>query len=309
MTLADRKLHLLISIPLLALALSTVARAQDTPDDAPADAPAVGAAEVAADAPETAADPASAPEAGTRSGYEVRSELGRILRQHPPELATLLALDPALLSNAEFLGGYPDLARFVAEHPEVARSRFYLAEFPAPNDHSAFGEVVEMMTIFSVFLVMTLGVAWLLRTIIEQKRWSRLTRTQSEVHNKILERFGTSEALLEYMRSPAGTKFLESAPIPLRAEGPVQNAPIARSLWSIQIGVVVAAGAVGMLLASGRLDRDAAEGFFTLGVIGLCIGAGFVLSAVVALVLSRRLGLWEGSAGRRDELDEAPLRG
>src|SRR5688500_19481793 len=104
MTLADRKLHLLISIPLLALALSTVARAQDTPDDAPADAPSVGAAEVAADAPETAADAASAPEAGTRSGYAVRSELGRILRQHPPELATLLALDPALLSNAEFLG-------------------------------------------------------------------------------------------------------------------------------------------------------------------------------------------------------------
>jgi hypothetical protein len=305
MTFTDRKLHLLISIPLLALALSAVARAQD----APADAPAVDAAEDDAAAPETAADAEPAPEAGTHSGHEVRSDLGAILRQHPPELATILALDPALLSNAEFLAGYPDLARFVAEHPEVRRSRFYLADFPAPHDRSDFGDVVEMMTIFSVFLVMTLGVAWLLRTIIEQKRWSRLTRTQSEVHNKILERFGTSEALLEYMRSPAGTKFLESAPIPLRAEAPVQNAPIARSLWSIQIGVVVAAGAVGMLIASGRLDRDAAEGFFTLGVIGLCVGAGFVLSAVVALFLSRRLGLWEGPAARRDELDEASLRG
>ena len=191
----------------------------------------------------------------------------------------------------------------------MRRSRFYLADFPTPHDRNDFGDVVEMMTIFSVFLVMTLGVAWLLRTIIDQRRWSRLTRTQSEVHNKILERFGTSEALLEYMRSPAGTKFLESAPIPLRADAPVQNAPIARSLWSIQIGVVVAAGAVGMLLASGRLDRDAAEGFFTLGVIGLCVGGGFVLSAVVALFLSRRLGLWEGPAARRDELDEASLRG
>src|SRR5688572_3501157 len=309
MTLAERKLHLLISIPLLALTLSAVARAQDAPAEAPGDAPAVGAAEDAAAAREAAVDTEPAPEVGTRSGHAVRSELGAILRQHPPELATILALDPALLSNAEFIAGYPDLARFVAEHPEVGRSRFYLADFPTPHDRSDFGDVVEMMTIFSVFLVMTLGVAWLLRTIIEQRRWSRLTRTQSEVHNKILERFGTSEALLEYMRSPAGTKFLESAPIPLRADAPVQNAPIARSLWSIQIGVVVAAGAVGMLLASGRLDRDAAEGFFTLGVIGLCIGAGFVLSAVVALVLSRRLGLWVGSAGRRDELDEAPLRG
>ena len=307
MTLADRKLRLLISIPLLSLTLSAAAHAQDAPPDAPA----ADAAEDDAAAPATAADADAepAPRAGTHSGHEVRSDLGAILRQHPPELATILALDPALLSNAEFLAGYPDLARFVAEHPEVRRSRFYLADFPTPHDRNDFGDVVEMMTIFSVFLVMTLGVAWLLRTIIDQRRWSRLTRTQSEVHNKILERFGTSEALLEYMRSPAGTKFLESAPIPLRADAPVQNAPIARSLWSIQIGVVVAAGAVGMLLASGRLDRDAAEGFFTLGVIGLCVGGGFVLSAVVALFLSRRLGLWEGPAARRDELDEASLRG
>ena len=306
MTLADRKLHLLIAIPLLALTLSAVTRAQD----APADAPAVGAAEDAATAPEAAADVSAEANDGEPSGgYEVRSDFGTLLRRHPPELAHILALDPTLLSNEAFLEGYPELARFVARHPEVRRSpRFYLAEFPLPGN-AGFGDVVEMMTIFSVFLVMTLGVAWLLRTIIEQRRWSRLSRTQSEVHNKILERFGTSEALLEYMRSPAGTKFLESSPIPLRAEGPVQNAPVARSLWSIQLGVVVAAGAIGMLLASGRLDRDAAEGFFTLGVIGLCVGAGFVLSAVVALVLSRRLGLWEGPAARRDELDEASLRG
>ena len=41
MTLAERKLHLLISIPLLALTLSAVARAQDAPAEAPGDALAV----------------------------------------------------------------------------------------------------------------------------------------------------------------------------------------------------------------------------------------------------------------------------
>ena len=301
---ATRTFPLLMSIVPLLLALAGPAGAQEAP---PAGG-AVGAETATAPPPEAAVEPIGAPAGEPRGGYEIRSEFGSVLRQHPPELATILALDPTLLSNPAFLSGYPELARFVDEHPEVRSSpRFYLGEF-----HSAYAgsldSVMEMLTIFGAFLVMTLGLAWLLRTIIEQKRWSRLSRTQAEVHNKILERFGTSEALLEYMRSPAGTKFLESAPIPLRTEPPVQNAPVARALWSIQLGVVAAAGALGMLLVSGRLERDAAEGFFALGVIGLCVGVGFIASAVVSLVVSRRLGLWqEPGAVRSGDLEDAGL--
>jgi hypothetical protein len=239
-----------------------------------------------------------------RSSHEVRSELGTLLRQSPSELGTILALDPTLLSHEAFLAGYPELSRFVAEHPEVRRNpRFYLAEFaPTAGDSH---HLIESLTILGVFALTALVAAWLIRTIIEQRRWSRLSRTQSEVHNKILERFGTSEALLEYMRSPAGARFLESAPIPLHVERAPLGPPLARAMLSIQVGVIVALGAVGMIAVSGRFDPDGAQDVFSLGVIILFVGLGFIASAVVSLVLSRRLGLWPGATGAARESAEA----
>jgi hypothetical protein len=281
-----------ISLPLLLLLLtfaSASARsafAQETPPSA----------SVSATVPSTSEDVAAPSSAApARSSHEVRSDFGNLLRQSPNELATILALDPTLLSNDAFLAGYPELSRFVAEHPEVRRNpRFFLSEF-SPSE-GGFENAVEPFLIFATFAVIAFAISWLIRTLIDHRRWSRLARTQSEVHNKILERFGTSDALLEYMRSPAGARFLESAPIPVHAVQPGQGGAIGRALASIQLGLIIAAGAIGMLLVSGRFDTETAHGFYALGVIGLCIGGGFIVSAVVSIVLSRRLGLWQGPA-------------
>lgn len=241
------------------------------------------------------------------SSHEVRNQFDSLIRQRPPELGIILATEPALLSNGGFLGGYPELARFVAAHPEVRTNPgFYLSSFRVPRESRVFDRILEAVEIGSVFLFMAFVLAWLVRTVIEQRRWSRLSRTQTEVHNKILDRFGTSQELLEYVRSPAGTKFLESAPIALQAEqGPV-NAPLSRILWSIQLGVVIAVGSMGMLGVSGRLEPEAAAGMFAMGAIAFCVGIGFIASGIVAIFLSRRLGLWQVSGppatGLREEV-------
>lgn len=242
-----------------------------------------------------AADPiATSPPAEVRSSQEVRNDLSALLRGSPHELATILTLDPTLLSNQAFLAGYPALARFVAANPEVRRNpRYFLAEFDHRVQHSQLGDILEGLTIFCVFGLAFLAAGWVMRTMIEQRRWNRLAKTQSDVHTKILERFGTSEALLEYIRTPAGAKFLEAAPIPVRAEPSGAGAPVARVMWSIQIGVVVAVGALGMILVSYRFDTDSAQDVFALGAIALSVGVGFVVSALVSLFLSRRLGLWQ----------------
>lgn len=237
------------------------------------------------------------PVPGTRSSYEIRGEFGQILRQSPTELPTILTLDPSLLSSEPFLVRYPDLARFVAANPEVRNNpRFYLEEFEqVPMRRGGLESVLEPIMIFFTFSVVTAALAWLVRTIIDQKRWNRLSRTQSEVHNKILDRFGTTAELLEYVKSPAGAKFLESAPIPLHAEPAASNPSMTRVLWSIQIGVVVAAAAIGMLLVSTRHTGETGQGLFAMGVIGLSIGIGFAASAVVSIFLSRRLGLLQAA--------------
>lgn len=289
--LSRAALTLVPMVPILILSLPAGASAQEevvTPR-------AESAAEIPESreaTPETGSTPAGEAEV---SNYEFRNRFTRLLLQHPRELATILALDPRLLSNEAFLAGYPDLARFVAEHPEVRQDpSFYLVEFRhRRSGGNPLGELLEGFLIFGVFLLIALALAWLVRTIIEQKRWNRLSRTQSEVHNKILDRFGTSEELLEYVRTPAGTRFLESAPIPLHADRASQNPPLTRVLWSIQIGVVVAAAGLGMLLVSGQVGEENAHALLALGVIGLSVGAGFVASAAASLFLSRRLGLWE----------------
>jgi hypothetical protein len=236
------------------------------------------------------------------SSHETRTQFATLLQQHPYDLATVLALDPALLLNKEFVARYPELERFLQAHPEVLRNPgFYVADFRGRDSYrerSILEEVIETVIISATMLLIAFALAWIVRTIVEQKRWNRLSRTQSEVHNKILDRFATSEELLNYVKSPAGSKFLESAPIPLRAEEPApsRNAPLSRIMWSIQLGVVLAVGAVGLLLVSLRFDAETGQDLFALGMIAFSIGIGFIASAIVSIVLSRRLGIWQGDA-------------
>ena len=286
----------------LCFALAGTLSAQQTATTEPAAAPATGTTAVTETAAATTPVDSTSP-----SSYELRNQFATLLRQHPPEVAMLLKLDPALLSNEQFIASYPELTRFLATHPEIRRNpHFYLEEFPGPGrNNDLFREIIEGLYIFAILCFFAFLFSWLVRTLVEQRRWSRLSRTQSEVHTKILDRFGTSTELIEYMRTPAGTKFLESAPIPLQSEQTLQSAPLSRMLWSVQVGVVVVAAAIGLLIVSNRFDAETSQGLFAMGVIALCVGGGFIASAVISLVLSRRLGLWRGPASEAATLPDA----
>ncbi len=249
-----------------------------------------------------------------RGHFQVREQFTRLLQQHPDELWMILKLDPALLTNDAFMSGYPEVQEFLVEHPEIHKNpRFYLSQFSSPaQDGSVLDDIFEVLGFIGGIGLIVVALGWLIRTLIEQKRWKQLSRTQSDVHNKILDRFGTSEQLLEYIRTPAGGKFLESAPIPLHVERPAggkTSTLAARILWSVQIGVVLAIVGLGMLLLSAVFDKDASQGLFALGAIALCVGAGFIASAAVSLKLSRRLGLWEDVGAPPEAIDgTGPVR-
>lgn len=294
MTLTARTIFILM----LVLGPAGGLLAQKAPATGPTE-PEVSAPTTAEDGTETEAEtPAEeAEKPSTDSHYEVRGQFTRLLQQHPDELWMLLKLDPALLTNDAFLSGYPEVQEFLVQHPEIHRNpRFYLSQFISPaQDRSVLDGILELLAVLGGVSLTVVALAWLIRTLIEQKRWKQLSRTQSEVHNKILDRFNTSEQLLDYIRTPAGGKFLESAPIPLHVEhSPGGRATLAtRIVWSVQLGVVIAIAGLGMLVLSAVFEKDASQGLFALGAIGLCVGAGFIASAFVSLYLSRRLGLWE----------------
>lgn len=297
----------LVLLPLLALATPGLLAAQES-DLAPLEPPPAGEiTETAPAVPPADGDAAPAPEIAEgeplpASEHEVRNQLRQLLRTQPRSLGPVLVMEPGLLSNREFLDGYPALRSFVDAHPEMATAPgFYLQGIGTAHRVGAAEALLEGLAIFGTFALVALALGWLIRTFIEQKRWNRLSKNQIDVHNRILDRFGSSEELLEYVRTSAGTRFLAAAPIAVHAER--GSSPQARIVRSVQIGVVVACAALGMLLISAAFDDEGAQVLFALGVIALSIGLGFIGSAAVSNVLSQRLGLWEPiRPGERDEL-------
>jgi hypothetical protein len=245
-----------------------------------------------------AAQPArKAPEGVPPDAQQVKSELQEVLRRHPPAVGRVLVLDPSLLGNEPFLEPYPDLKAYLAAHPEVGRNpSFYLGEFRDERRYDPTADVWrQTMGDLTGFIAggMAIGLlVWLIRTLVDYKRWSRMAKVQTEAHTKLLDRFTANEDLLHYIQTPAGAKFLESAPIPLDAGPRSVGAPMGRILWSVQGGVVLLAGGVGLEVIATR-SPEAAQPLGAMGVLAIALGLGFVASAAISFVLSRRLGLIE----------------
>jgi len=259
--------------------------------------------------PVAAAPPGTDPAAGVAGAVapvsgmdrdEVREDLATLLRRLPPELGMVLKLDPGLLQDPVYLAPYPQLAAFVAAHPEVAHQPQYYFDhvyLPSPQFLESSGarmtmDILSGLAAMIAFLVVTGVLAWLVRTLVAQRRWRYLVRVQTEAHNKLLDRFTSSDELLAYVESPAGRRFLESSPIPVEDGRVPLRAPVGRILGSIQAGVVLAAAGIGLQLVSRKVPIEAAQPLFAIGIFVISIGIGFVASAVVSYVLSRRLGLW-----------------
>lgn len=234
-----------------------------------------------------------------------RQELASLFEHYPPTLRGVLMLDPSLLGNESYLAPYPPLVSFLKTHPEVARNpAFYVGEGlgrrfdqePASPILEMWRDVLNGVAIFAGFGMAIGLLVWLIRTLIDYRRWSRLAKVQTDVHTKLLDRFTASEDLLAYIQSPAGSKFLQSSPITLNAATQSVGAPLARILWSVQGGVVLIACGIGLQVVSGRVADAASQTLHALGVLGIALGLGFVISAIISFVISQRLGLIERSS-------------
>jgi hypothetical protein len=159
------------------------------------------------------------------------------------------------------------------------------------------------VAIGAVFLTVTFSLLWIIKTLVSYRRWHRTSKVHTEVHNKLLDRFTSNEDLMAYIQTPAGKRFLESAPLSLEEPSRPIGAPLGRILLSLQVGVILAAGAIGLLYVSGRVLEEVAQPFYVLGVLALTVGVGFVVSAGASILLSRRLGLmnsWPAAPGHTE---------
>jgi hypothetical protein len=133
-------------------------------------------------------------------------------------------------------------------------------------------------------------VGWIVHVVVDGRRRRERLKIFTDFHSRLLDRIGSAREFGEFLQTEGGTRFLAS----LSVEGTGAQRGILRS---VQFGVVLLALGSGFLLLGRTYVFD--EGGFTIvGTIVLSIAIGFLLSAALSLVLSRRLGLLGGEADR-----------
>ena len=282
-----------------------------------------------AKASSAAAVPATSSDADSTA---TQDQLIKLLRLSPT-LTTVVARDPSLLSDQEYVTrSNPELPQFLQAHPEVVRNpAFYLFSqlphgngrrdeelersiwpdlTPAPQQDSELRDMMGPLTACLFGLCLLGSFLWLIHILLENRRWSRIFRLQTEVHSKLIDRFGNNQELLTYMGTEAGKRFLEAAPIPVDFKHDQQRMPnaVVRVLTPLQIGVVVTLLGIGLLMLR-HVDRSLATPLLVFGIVVLMPGLGFIISAGIAWFLAGRLGLMpEGSSGSRAEDPETSER-
>lgn len=247
-----------------------------------------------------------------KEASDLQDQLLQLLRLSPT-LAEVVARDPSLLANQEYVDrNNPELAAFLRDHSEIAQNPdFYLfnnlhgdgeqpsetlerklwPQMAGPRNSNAESELISDGIPFLVFLCILGALLWLTHVLLENRRWNRIFKLQTDVHGKLIERFGTSQEVLTYMGTEAGKRFLEATPIAVGFERqePVPS-PVARVLTPLQIGVVMTLLGLGLILVRYSVP-DAAAPLLVLGTIVLTPGLGFIISAAITWILARRLGL------------------
>ncbi len=291
--------------PGIALAAPVLMAATLLAQSHPAPAKPAPAAPIAAPAPPVPTD---------RDVAATQAELIKLLRLSPT-LTTVVSRDPSLLSNQDYVAqNNPQLAAFLASHPEVARNPgFYLFThlhheggepddalgrevwpdlFHEPDRRTAMEDFVSNLPPLLAFACFLVALIWMTRVFVENRRWGRIFKLQSEVHGKLIEKFTNNQELALYMETEAGKRFLEAAPIPVSFEAGSQRFPnaVARVLTPVQIGVVLVLLGIGMLsLRHASPDMDVP--MLVLGTVLVMPGLGFIISAGLTWILATRLGL------------------
>jgi hypothetical protein len=259
--------------------------------------------------------PAPTVELDRRNVEELRNDFREVMHHYSPALGQVLKLDPTLMTNAAYLQGYPALAAFLTAHPEIARSPQFFLEYVYTGDWNNRQEtaseramrmlenIVQVIAVLFGIAMIGFLLAWLVRHLLAHRRWLRATKLQMDIHNRLMERLSSSADVQAYLESAATNRLLSDVPLMHDAgSGPALNAPVSRILWSIQIGIVIVAAGVGLMIGRHYLPIEAANVLVLPGILAVAVGVGFALASAASYILSSRLGLLPpssaSSAGR-----------
>jgi hypothetical protein len=147
----------------------------------------------------------------------------------------------------------------------------------------------ELAPVLAV-LVFFCAIAYITRTYLNHSRDKRESEARQQLHSRLIDKFGTTSELIEYLQSEAGRKFLTPEVVE-------RITPYKRILAAAQVGIVFTFVGLGVLWfrsLAPAMSADSDIAFLFLGAVTLALGLGFLASSTLAFVLSRSWGLFNG---------------
>ena len=138
----------------------------------------------------------------------------------------------------------------------------------------------------AIMLVMVASfatLAWVMYLVSETSKRQRRTKAQSELQGRLLDKFSSAHEVAEFLQTQGGAQFVNS----FSGEHEEPAAGILRSTHRGIVLVIVGVGCLGLTRAYGWENNP----LLVVGVILLCLGIGFLISAAVSHRLSKALGM------------------
>lgn len=140
----------------------------------------------------------------------------------------------------------------------------------------------DVLVPFIVFF--TIG--WIAWVVFSSIRRHQIAKFQAGVQMKVLEKIDSSQSLLAYAQTEAGSQFLDS----LAVERAERANPYKNILSGVRAGIMlIAFGAA--LLSLHSIAGDEAQANTFIGTLSIALGVGFELAAGATYFLSRSFGL------------------
>ena len=118
-------------------------------------------------------------------------------------------------------------------------------------------------------------------------------RSTTEFQGKLLDRMGTVGEFSQFLNTEGGQRFLTS--VSSESNG---GAAHQRVLRALQSGIVMVCLGIGIFLYlnSVRVDMETNESVGFVATVSTAVGLGLLISGYVSLMLSRRMGLINGTS-------------
>ena len=235
-----------------------------------------------------------------------RGALDRFLDAHP-EIANDVANYPGAMTRPEFLREHPEAQAFLEAHPLVKADPRAFVSPRIPRDEPRRSDLSEFMNNLAPLLAFAcalLAILWGIRTLIENRRWNRSFKMHEDLHTKLIEKFASGQDFNAYLQSEGGRRLLEWTPPSTDTAPRGLPNPLSRIFWSLQVGLVLLLVGLGLLPLRGHMGAEDASALLLFGTLGVTLGAGFILSALLSYGLSKHLGL----IGRTAQENEALAR-